>query len=200
MDYSCVSAIKCVSVGDGTVGKTCALMTYASGNTSYVGADYVPTVFDNYSASVMVGGKITQLLLWDTAGQEDYDRLRPLSYPATDVFLIMFSLVNRDSLSNVINKWMPEVKHNCPATPIVLVGTKLDLRSDKEALTLLREQGKTPITHQEGKEVATKIGAAAYVECSAKTSEGLKHVFDTAILTALEPPVVTKKRKKCAIL
>ena len=70
----------------------------------------------------MIDDKVTSLSLWDTAGQDSYDRVRPLSYPDTDVFVICFSLVHRDSMSNVISKWWPEITHHCPRTPIVLVG------------------------------------------------------------------------------
>lgn len=50
-----------------------------------------------------------ELALWDTAGQEDYDRLRPLSYPDTDVILMCFSVDSPDSLENIPEKWTPEV-------------------------------------------------------------------------------------------
>lgn len=63
--------------------------------------------------------------LWDTAGQEDYDRLRPLSYPQTDVFLICFSVASPSSFENVTSKWYPEIKHHCPDAPIILVGNYL---------------------------------------------------------------------------
>jgi GTPase SAR1 family protein len=116
-------------------------------------------VFDNYSANVMVDGKTISLGLWDTAGQEDYDRLRPLSYPQTDVFLICFSLVSPPSYENVRTKagfcllllyfnishpssvkWYPEISHHAPSTSVVLVGTKLDLREDPATIEKLRDR------------------------------------------------------------
>ncbi|CAG2120866.1 unnamed protein product, partial [Medioppia subpectinata] len=87
-----------------------------------------------------------ELELWDTAGQEDFDRLRPLSYPDTDVLLLCFSIVSPDSLSNVFEKWVPEVKKFCEDVPIVLVGTKRDLRSDPQVVDSLQRQQQKPIS------------------------------------------------------
>lgn len=83
---------------------------------------YFPSSFDNYSAPMTVDTIQVSLGLWDTAGQEDYDRLRPLSYPQTDVFLICFSVASPSSFENVTSKWYPEIKHHCPDAPIILVG------------------------------------------------------------------------------
>ncbi|OXB77489.1 UNVERIFIED_CONTAM: hypothetical protein H355_015781 [Colinus virginianus] len=118
----------------------------------------LPFRFDNYSANVMVDSKPVNLGLWDTAGQEDYDRLRPLSYPQTDVFLICFSLVSPASYENVRAKWFPEVRHHCPSTPIILVGTKLDLRDDKDTIEKLKEKKLSPITYPQGLALAKEIG------------------------------------------
>lgn len=91
--------IKVVTVGDGSVGKTCMLISYAHGTYQ---DEYIPTVFDNYSAHDKVDGQAVTVGLWDTCGQEDYARLRPLCYPQTDVFLVCFSVVHPDSLKNAI--------------------------------------------------------------------------------------------------
>lgn len=136
---------QCVVVGDGAVGKTCLLISYT---TNKFPSEYVPTVrlsrglygysspikcfqvFDNYAVTVMIGGEPYTLGLFDTAGQEDYDRLRPLSYPQTDVFLVCFSVVSPSSYENVKEKWVPEIQHHCQKTPFLLVGTQIDLRDD----------------------------------------------------------------------
>ncbi|QCE09719.1 Rab family [Vigna unguiculata] len=133
--------IKCVTVGDGAVGKTCMLISYTSNTFP---TDYVPTVFDNFSANVVVDGSTINLGLWDTAGQEDYNRLRPLSYRGADVFLLAFSLLSRASYENISKKWIPELRHYAPTVPIVLVGTKLDLREDRQYL--IDHPAATPIT------------------------------------------------------
>ena len=139
-----------------------------------------------------------ELALWDTAGQEDYDRLRPLSYPDTDVILVCFSYDCPDSLSNVKDKWIPEVRHFCPNVPIILVGNKKDLRDDPEVIEDLKKTKQVPVQYKDGQVVAEQIKAAGYVECSAKSKEGVVEVFETAARAALQ----RRKRvsNKCRVL
>jgi len=170
-----MQAIKCVVVGDGAVGKTCMLMSF-SNNT--FPQEYVPTVFDNYNTAIMVDDVAYNLGLWDTAGQEEYDRLRALCYPQTDVFLMCFSVISPSSFENIKLRWYPELQHHCPGTPCLLVGTKIDLRDDPVVLEGLRSQQLTPITKDQGDILCKEISAAGYVECSALTQKGLKQVFD----------------------
>lgn len=185
-----MQTIKCVVVGDGAVGKTCLLISYT---TNKFPSEYVPTVFDNYAVTVMIGEDPYTLGLFDTAGQEDYDRLRPLSYPQTDVFLVCFSVTSPASYENVREKWLPEVRHHCPGVPCLIVGTQVDLRDDPAVIERLARQKQRPITTEMGERVTRELGAIKYVECSALTQKGLKNVFDEAIVAALEPPVVKKK-------
>lgn len=194
-----MQSIKCVVVGDGAIGKTCLLISYT---TNAFPGEYVPTVFDNYSANVLVDSKPVHLGLWDTAGQEDYDRLRPLSYPQTDVFLLCFAISAPSSYENVSIKWWPEIHHHCPDAPIILVGTKLDLRDDPEVIKKLKEKNQTPITIDQGRQKAKQIKAVKYLECSALNEQGLKVVFDEAVRVVLKGISDAPKKKKgtCEIL
>ena len=139
-----------------------------------------------------------ELALWDTAGQEDYDRLRPLSYPDTDVILMCFSIDSPDSLENIPEKWTPEVKHFCPNVPIILVGNKKDLRNDDNTKRELMKMKQEVVKFDDGRTMADRIAAFSYLECSAKTKEGVREVFETATRAALQ--VKKKKRKRCKIL
>jgi len=186
---------KLVIVGDGACGKTCLLIVFSKDQFPEV---YVPTVFENYVADIEVVGKQVELALWDTAGQEDYDRLRPLSYPDTDVILMCFSIDSPDSLENIPEKWTPEVKHFCPNVPIILVGNKRDLRNDNSTIHELSKMKQEPVKIEDGKAMAEKISAFSYLECSAKTKDGVREVFETATRAALQ--VKKKKRSKCALL
>ncbi|GKT86976.1 rho GTPase rho1 [Colletotrichum tofieldiae] len=165
---------------------------------------YVPTVFENYVADVEVDGKHVELALWDTAGQEDYDRLRPLSYPDSHVILICFAVDSPDSLDNVQEKWISEVLHFCQGLPIILVGCKKDLRYDSKTIEELRKTSQKPVSPEEcsqGEEVRKKIGAYKYLECSAKTNEGVREVFEHATRAALlSRSRSSGKKHKCMVL
>jgi len=187
-------SIKLVVIGDGAVGKTCLLISYANNRFP---EDYIPTVFDNYVVNLTAGDQTIELGLWDTAGQEEYDRLRPLSYANANVFLVCFSVVNPVSFENVTTKWYPEVIHFCPDVPQILVGTKLDLRNDPSTLDRLKSNSQSPIQMEGGQDLAKKIKAVKYLECSAKTGENLKTVFDEAVKAVLFAP---GKKKKCSLL
>lgn len=188
---------KLVVVGDGNCGKTCLLVTYCSDSFPDV---YVPTVFETYSKFVESNHQRVRLSLWDTAGEEDYDRLRPLSYGQANVVLMCFTIDNPDSLTNVEFKWEPEIRHYLPKVPIVLVGNKKDIRDDYRPPLVLPRNYKPPVTSSEARAVASRIRAAAYVECSALKKIGVREVFDAAIKASLQQQPGGKKQRRCCVL
>lgn len=179
-----------VIVGDGACGKTCLLIVFSKNEFPNT---YVPTVFETFVSDITVDGKSVELTLWDTAGQEDYDRLRPLSYNDTQVVLLSFSVDTPDSLSNIRHKWIGEIRSFCPKVPIILVGLKKDLRFDPDVIRQLSRFGQKPVTPEEGKAMAQEIKAFAYMECSAKTNDGVHAVFECAVKATLE------KKRTCTI-
>ncbi|CAD7672714.1 unnamed protein product [Nyctereutes procyonoides] len=176
---------KCVVVGDDAIGKTCLLISYT---TNKFRSAYVPTAFDNYAVTVMIGGEPYTLGLFDTAG-----------YPQADVFQVCFSVFSPSSFENVKEKWVPEITHHCPKTPFLLVRTQTDLRDDPSTIEKPAKNKQKPITPETAEKLACDLKAVKYVECSALTQKSLKNVFDEGILAALEPPE-PKKSRRCVLL
>jgi len=174
--------IKCVVVGDGAVGKTCLLISYTTNATP---GEYIPSVLHYSSTNVMVDGKPIKLWIRDTEGQEEYDRLRPRCYAFTDIVLVCFSANSSSSFENVRIRWVPEIQHHAPHAPILLVGTKSDLRKDDKTLKQLSSRNEAMVKVDAAQRVAKEIGAVTYLECSALTQEGLHQLFDEAIRAAI---------------
>lgn len=181
VDVSSSKRVKLVVVGDGAVGKTSLLIRFATGEFP---TEYLPTVFENYTAQLKRETETILLHLWDTAGQEDYDRLRPLSYPGADVVLLCFSTINQASYEAIREKWAPEIHHYIPNIPHILVGTKIDLRAAKHPDP---NSGKyEPITTENGQSLANEIGATKYLEICSKTGEGIQELFNEAVNQVLQ--------------
>ncbi|TWU70670.1 Rho GTPase [Metarhizium rileyi] len=204
---------KLVLLGDGACGKTSLLNVFTRG---YFPTVYEPTVFENYVHDIFVDNVHIELSLWDTAGQEEFDRLRSLSYDDTDLIMLCYSVESKDSLENVESKWVGEIADNCPGVKLVLVALKCDLREtggeDDEGDEGVAPAGapadenthpgraKGPlIEYDKGLEVAKRIGASRYLECSAMKNRGVNEAFTEAARVALS---VKKEREegKCTVM
>ncbi|CCD26545.1 Rho family protein NDAI_0H03720 [Naumovozyma dairenensis CBS 421] len=192
-------AITCTVVGDGSTGKTSLLISYT---TNTFPQDYVPTVFDNYSTNLSVSDpfpnsksslekQVFKMNLWDTAGQEEYDTLRPLSYPQTDIFLICFAINDIISFNNIKNRWIPEILNNLTQShlkkyeqsnkyPILLVGTKSDIKYENNNNNNNNNNNKI-VTKEDIETLIKEHGLLGYIECSALTQVGVKDVFEKAV-------------------
>ncbi|EDN99911.1 hypothetical protein SS1G_02769 [Sclerotinia sclerotiorum 1980 UF-70] len=164
---------------------------------------YEPTVFENYVhaglrltfssiSDIFVDGTHIELSLWDTAGQEEFDRLRSLSYDDTHAIMLCFSVDSKDSLENVESKWVGEIAENCQGVKLVLVALKCDLReqgADDEAAEgtdgAEPREKKPMIDYNQGLEVARRINALRYLECSAMRNRGVNEAFTEAARVAL---------------
>lgn len=176
---------KLVIVGDSSAQKTTLLSVFMKRD---IPVSLKPTVFEHYEDVIAVvdqAGKerVVELELCDTAGNPEHDRLRTLSYPDTDVILVCFSVKEPDSFENVKRKWIPEIKHFCPGVPFLIIGHETCQDDDANSL---REQ----VTRRQGRQLAWKVGAVAYMECCARTGERVNEVFVAATLASL------KKEKK----
>lgn len=197
---------KIVILGDGACGKTSLLNVFTRG---YFPEVYEPTVFENYIHDIFVDNKHITLSLWDTAGQEEFDRLRSLSYSDTHCIMLCFSIDSKDSLENVKNKWVGEITDHCDGVQLVLVALKCDLRDNNNENKVInpnniqqqqqQNQGhninnnntnnrnniSNLISYEDGLAMAKQIGALRYLECSAKSNKGVNEAFTEAARVAL---------------
>lgn len=188
------SKIKCVFLGDGAVGKTSLIVSYT---TNGYPNEYIPTAIDTYDVVVHVDDEPVTFEMCDTPGQDDFDTLRPLVYPNTDVFLLCFSVVSPSSFQNIREKWIPEIKKSTKnkqkGIPLILVGTQSDLRNDVNTRVELAKYKEVPVTEMEAKKLAKDLGCENYIETSALTQHNLKEVFDEAIMASLKGRRIKEK-------
>ncbi|XP_025108462.1 rho-related GTP-binding protein RhoA-B-like isoform X1 [Pomacea canaliculata] len=181
--------MKLLVVGDPDCGKTSLVVVFADGRFP---ENYVPKALDNKVANIKVDSEIKELTLWDTPGGEIFDCQREYLCGGTDVILMCFSISHPDSLQNIPDKWNPKMQHFCSGVPIILVGNKKDLRDDPVTRADL-------VSSEKGKAMAERIGAAAYVECSAKTNEGVHEVLKTAVRVTHKAREKRRRKNTCLL-
>ena len=188
-----MTAVKFLLLGDECTKKSSFALCWTTNNTP---GEYIPSCFDNYEASLQVGDQELLINLWDTAGQRDYAKLRPLSYPGTDVVLMFFSYDSVESLENVSSYWVPEVtEHIGRPLVLILVGTSEKLvREDHEVLEARGESpfGEYPVKHEMVEKVMEDIGPDAFMYCSTRDSVTTNRVVYKAAEIYLEK----KKQEK----
>ncbi|KAL9643562.1 hypothetical protein ABK040_010175 [Willaertia magna] len=196
---------KYVVVGNGNVGKTCMSMVLTVGRLADF--DFIPTVYDNYVIDYEdepFNNKLIKLSIWDTAGSDSFDRLRPLYYPQTDLFILCFSVANYykivDSFDSITKNWMVELKHYNPETPILLCATKIDLRENKKELFKLLKLENPIISKEEGEAKAKEIGAIGYIETSSFNFIGFDNLNKYLTCLAMVGNKKEKKSNKSCLL
>jgi len=188
--------LKIVVVGDGTVGKTCLLSVFGSDEFAF---EHIPTIFENKQHSYKhANGQVWNLDLWDTAGQENFDRLRPLSYKEVNCFLVCFSVADEDTLDNIKYKWMPELQNHASGNEkFILVGTKCDMRANKATDCISEETINQFVNKHNTKDQNHKY--FKYCETSALKRTNFDDPFKSAIEACMQQDAVEAK-SCCTIL
>jgi len=197
-------SLKIVLVGDMQTGKTSLIMTFITNVFQKV---YEPAVTRTYNANVTVNSVTVEVGIWDMIGPDEHYiayKNRAQAYPGADIFFVCFSVVSPTSFENAKKKWQPEITVLSPGTPFLFVGTKTDLRSDKETLEGLAKIAQRPVTDEEASLEAKTNGASSYVSCSALNQDGLKNVYDVAVKTVMGVNTANsgkkKKRRMCVMM
>jgi small GTP-binding protein len=197
-----MQVLKCLVVGDHGVGKTSMLITH---RTNTFPTEYIPPVLDQFPLELTVNeNEKIRLDVWEKPPLDDSEMTRSMPYLDTDVFLVCFSINSIDSLESVQTKWIPQIQHYWPIAPVILVGTKADLRKCDPSSTDADSNEKL-IEIEYVLKLAKELGVTEYLECSALTQDGLKIVFERGAQAAWDnrqKKAVNNKEKKneCGLL
>ncbi|CAH1173630.1 unnamed protein product [Phaedon cochleariae] len=176
------STIRLTVVGDGDTGKTCMLIVYKDKKFD---ERYVPTVFDVYSMDLEINSTTYRIILSDTAGQEDFGKLRTFAYKDVDAFILTYAVDRRASYENVFLKWAPELKRFAPKAKIIVAATKTDLRTKQNDLQ-----------PEDGEMLARDIGANGFIETSSKLMNNVDKAFEMAISAVLYNKNFLRNRRR----
>ncbi|XP_052105150.1 cell division control protein 42 homolog [Mytilus californianus] len=186
-------SLKCVLVGDSECGKTVLASRITSKEFR---AEYVPTMFDNYAATIFVDNVPYHLSLFDTSGRDDVSssKLRVLSYSKCDLFLVCFSVQNEQSLEHIEERWIPEIRMHQPTTPFILVGTQIDKRFETPDIQVKSNIKVSPAL---ASDVAVRTNAESYIEVSALSEDGVYELVKEIVVTVNRSPVDKKQKSTC---
>ncbi|KAI0525449.1 P-loop containing nucleoside triphosphate hydrolase protein [Xylaria bambusicola] len=167
-----------VFVGDAACGKSSVLLRFYRDTFTQ---HYSPTHYELFHKVVAVDEQDTDIELWDTAGDIALEQLARLSYLAWDAVFLCFSVNSVRSFNNARTQWITQIRRYTRGAPLIFVGTKTDQRVGASLWAPLYPNLETRITATEGAMTATAIGATRYVECSAKTGQGIVGVFEEGV-------------------
>ena len=193
-------SIKVTCIGNGTVGKTCMIMSYVF---KQFPPEYIPLVFNqnDYGQDIKILSDGYEFELnWQDTGHGEYERIHIMNhYPGTDILLICFSIISKSSMERVKEKWIKHREMYMTDVPFILIGTKIDLRYDED---VIQKVGHV-VTHQQGQELAAEIGADEYMECSALKQKGLDKIMEAICKLYLKSRglgTYNKRKKDCVLL
>jgi Ras homolog gene family, member G len=187
--------VKIVFVGDGTVGKTSLILEKMNPNSSKT-TGYIPSFHEDVSFKTFSNGIEIEVRLCETGGE----RLRTLSYPGTDLFIVCFAINDPYSFKNVKEMWFPEIHQHCPKIPKLLVGTKEDLRNDLDSINQMKEKNINFVDEEELFEMQNQIGAFSYISTSAWEHINVDEIFDECLKYHNSKNIPQEIQQKCELM
>ncbi|KAK3593167.1 hypothetical protein CHS0354_039652 [Potamilus streckersoni] len=170
-------SVQCTLVGDAMIGKSTMAQSFMDEQHPH---GYVATVFDSYAGAHELAGDKFGITIMDSAGQHDYENMRAGTYKESEVLVLCYSCVDRDSFDSIQDFWVPEMKHYMrKRKPVILVATQTDLRENS------KKASDACVSYEEGVALAHQIGAESFLECTSMDSKTVTDVFETVITCAV---------------